>query len=129
MSIIAAAAMICGVNTALPVNAESPAIVETAAKSFSYKGMTFDEAIKDISGNYIWLSGSKEKLTPDWKYNRNLLTLDENSKIHIIEATYVATAIKMEAGKVLPYDDGQKRKRGQRYRRRIAGSAHARYRG
>ena len=105
MSIIAAAAMICGVNTALPVNAESPAIVETAAKSFSYKGMTFDEAIKDISGNYIWLSGSKEKLTPDWKYNRNLLTLDENSKIHIIEATYVATAIKMEAGKVLPYDD------------------------
>ncbi|WP_366517430.1 hypothetical protein [uncultured Ruminococcus sp.] len=105
MSIIAAAAMICGVNTALPVNAESPAIVETATKSFSYKGMTFDEAIKDISGNYIWLSGSKEKLTPDWKYNRNLLTLDENSKIHIIEATYVATAIKMEAGKVLPYDD------------------------
>ena len=105
MAIIAAAAMICGVNTALPVNAESPTIVETAAKSFSYKGMTFDEAIKDISGNYIWLSGSKERLTPDWKYNRTLLTLDENSKIHIIEATYVATAIKMEAGKVLPYDD------------------------
>lgn len=105
MAIIAAAAMICGVNTALPVNAESPTIVETAAKSFSYKGMTFDEAIKDISGNYIWLSGSKERLTPDWKYNRTLLTLDENSKIHIIDATYVATAIKMEAGKVLPYDD------------------------
>ena len=51
MAIIAAADMICGVNTALPVNAESPAIVETAAKSFSYKCMTFDEAIKEISGN------------------------------------------------------------------------------
>uniref|UniRef100_UPI0025D5FA21 hypothetical protein n=1 Tax=Ruminococcus sp. TaxID=41978 RepID=UPI0025D5FA21 len=105
MSIIAAAAMICGITTALPVSAEDPVIVEKAAKSFSYKSMTFDEAIKDISGNYIWLSGSKEKLTPDWKYNRTLLTLDENSQPHIINATYVATAIKMEAGKVLPYDD------------------------
>ena len=105
MSIIAAAAMICGVNTALPVNAESPAIVETAAKSFSYKCMTFDEAIKDISGNYVWLSGGKDKATPDWRFNRSLVTLDENNKFHIINIESVVTAIKVEEGTVLPYDD------------------------
>lgn len=105
MSIIAAAAMICGVNAALPVNAESPAIVETAAKSFSYKCMTFDEAIKDISGNYVWLSGGKDKATPDWRFNRSLVTLDENNKFHIINIESVVTAIKVEEGTVLPYDD------------------------
>ena len=44
MSIIAAAAMVFGGASALPVSADSPTLVETAAKSFSYKGMTFDEA-------------------------------------------------------------------------------------
>ena len=105
MAIIAAAAMICGVNTALPVNAESPDVVETAAKSFSYKGMTFDEAVKDISGNYIWLWGSKDKATPDWRFNRSLVTLDENNNFHIINIESVVTAIKVEEGTVLPYDD------------------------
>ncbi len=105
MSIIAAAAMVFSGASALPANADSPTLVETAAKSFSYKGMTFDEAVQDISGNYVWLSGGKEKVTPDWRFNRSLVTLDENNKFHIINIESVVTAIKVEEGTVLPYDD------------------------
>jgi len=105
ISVFAAAAMVIGGASALPASADSPSIVETAAKSFSYKGMTFDEAISDICGNYVWLSGSREKVTPDWRYNRSLLAVDENNKNHLIEVKYVVTAIKVEDGKVLPYDD------------------------
>lgn len=105
MSIIAAAAMVFGGTSALPANADSPTLVETAAKSFSYKGMTFDEAVQGISGNYVWLSGGKDKATPDWRFNRSLITLDENNKTHIIDIESVVTAIKIEEGAVLPYDD------------------------
>ena len=93
ISVFAAAAMVISGASALPASADSPSIVETAAKSFSYKGMTFDEAISDICGNYVWLSGSREKVTPDWRYNRSLLAVDENNKNHLIEVKYVVTAI------------------------------------
>ena len=91
--------------TVNPVYADDMAVNETEVPILSCKSMTFDEAIHEISGNYVWICGGKDSVYPKNTDCEPLLTIDENNNIHIIRVEKVNTTIKVKEGNNLPYDD------------------------